>query len=193
MLFVQPTTSAQADVVLPVPGITITVPGPPRTITLPPVVRTRVITLPPRTVTLPRATVVQRRTVQGPVRQGPVRIVTETVRVGQPRQPRATVVVPARTVRVTVTGQASPAPTVTQTVTGTPQPQRTVTVTAPPQKNTVVLTRTEQIAFSALWLLAGALLAVLALMLMYRLGYWRGDDGNREWLRNAVHDLRQDK
>lgn len=121
--------------------------------------------LPRRTTTV---TLRSRSTVKVPVRETVTSVKTVTVpQTGGTNvlvQPRQTGPKPA-----TITG-----PTVTQTV--------TAVKTAPP-KDAVVLTKVKAATISLLLILIGVGLAVLLTWAAFTYGWFKGDDGNREFLR----------
>ena len=155
---------------LALPDVTITV-------TL---LRTRTVTLPrvTDTVTLPRATT------------------TVTQNVAVPQSVR-TVTVPGPVSTTTVTQSGS---TTRQTATrsatiagpGVTIPAKTVTESSPP-KGTVTLTRTEAVGVSLGLIALGVLLAVLLTWAAFTYGWFKGDSGNREFLKETIDDLRYDK
>lgn len=180
--FAQP-AQASPQALIPLPTITLTVtklptapvipPPPDVTIVRPTVTVTKVITQ-----RLPRATTtvtLRGRNVPQPVRTvrvpGPVTTVTSV-------PPRQTV-----TSRATITRQP-----VTVTATSTV----TATKTTPP-KDAVVLTRTKTAALSLLLIIIGVLLAVALSWASFTYGWFKGDSGNREFIKDTIDDLRYDK
>jgi hypothetical protein len=109
-----------------------------------------------------------------------VRTTTVPVGISLPRQTTTryvTLVRDAETVTETTT--------VTQTV-KTPK----VTETVAGKEHTVTLTRTEFVGFSALFIAAGILLALIGGYLLFTFGWIRGDDGNRRFLRDLRDELK---
>lgn len=173
---------AQA-VTLPQPNITVL-----RTVTLPPVVVTRLITIRPSTVTVKVPLPPRTRTVRLPG-QIVTRVVTQppkTVRVTV-RENGQTVRSTAPSSRQTVSGRATIGPTpVTSTV------QVTKLVTLPP-KDAVVLTKIKAAGISLLLVLIGVLLAIALVWAAFTYGWVSGDNGNREFIKETLDDLRYDK
>lgn len=183
MLFLaQPVASAAVPVnpnaSICLPGVvcaTVTLPG--TTITLP----GRTITLPGRTVTLPQATTV--KTVTSKVKvPGPVTTKYIT--------PAPKILYRTSTQTVTQTGQtitkSARVTTATVTATATRTDVRTV------EKERVVNLTTPQATGISLGLIvAGALLALLVLYIMYRLGYLRAEDQNAEDWKDLRDSLKE--
>lgn len=180
LLFAQPTANASVqtspDASICLPGVvcaTVTLPA--TTITLP----GKTVTLPGRTMTLPQATAVK----------------TVTTRVKVPGPVTTKYITPApkilyRTTTVTQTGQtitkSATVPTVTVTSTATRTDVRTV------EKERVVnLTKPQATGISLGLVAVGALLALLVLYIMYRLGYLRAEDQNAEDWKNLRDSLKE--
>jgi len=167
---------------------------PPITVTLPPIVKTVTNTVRERvTVTkvLPKSTVTVK--LPGNVKTvtvaQPARTVTKTVTVRQPQATR-TVVQTRQLPQATVT-----LPPVTQTthITGTPSPAVTTTALVTVEKEKpVIITRTQALLSAVGLAILGALAGILVLG-AYRLGWFRGDSGNRQFIEQTVDDLKYNK
>lgn len=166
-LMLVPANVASADISLPLPTVTLTVP---RLVTVTAKVPGPTVTLPRSTVTLPR--------------------VTDVVTL-----PRVTVTQPpvVRTSTVTITQGGAPTVvrsghTMTQRDTMSSTPPQTVTKTpAPVTKEKVVdhevrVSVPEAVGISIGLVLAGLLLGLLLLYIVYRTGYAEGEHVNRKFL-----------
>lgn len=183
-----------------IPSIGVTLPG--VTVTLPPIVRTvtktvkqivtvtRVLPRQTTTVTLPGRSTVRTVTL-------PARTVTETINAVRPAQ---TVMVKGPVVTKTVVSRQEstktailPPVTTTTRITGTPSPAVTTTALVTVEKEKpVIITRTQALLSAVGLAILGALVGILVLG-AYRLGWFRGDAGNREFIEETVDDLKYNK
>lgn len=192
-----PNTAAAANEPAPVlPSVGVTLPG--VTVTLPPIVKTvtKVVT---NVVTVTRVLPRQTTTVRVPGGRSTVILPARTVTVNAVR-PAQTITVRGPVVTRTVQSrQVSTStailPPVTQTtrITGTPSPAVTTTALVTVEKEKpVIITRTQALLSAFVLALLGALVGILVLG-AYRLGWFRGDAGNREFIEQTVDDLKYNK
>lgn len=175
---------------LSLPTITITVGQPPKPLLpsvtlLPRVTVTNVVTLPRATryVTLPPRTVTNR--------VNSVKTVTQRVGVELPAVTRtvtryATLVEQAPVKTVTVTERVR----TTQTVRATETRNILEQIHLPGK--TITLTKTQTFALSGLLIFGGVLIGILLFWAAFAYGFVKGDDGNREFIREIRDDIKYD-
>jgi hypothetical protein len=184
----EPQPTAQPAVVLPT--ITLTLP------VLPPV------TVKPSAIIKTVTKVVKDVTVVTRTLPGTTETVTKRVVLPRSTQtvtlPQSVVTQPAQTVKVT--RQAATRTVTLPPVTNTQTVTATATSTAPgintittvTKEKPVVITRAQAVLSAFGLALLGALIGVLVLG-AYRLGWFRGDAGNREFIEETVDDLKYNK